>query len=417
MGNTRSSFFNELMRILDNAAGERDTTYGPFSFLWDNSYVKKAVVSSFETSTSITGLKMFLARNVLKLYTENEKRKDDSSENKAGGDITLGQLTAVVNGTATNHKYRMDYTILDDCIDAEKNKKAVLEKMHAPIDEAGMVSYIKESNILFPYIFMDRLREEVWFWLREFFKLCDQKTCSECSKKSMVYFRFIQAVALYEIFYIELVQEPAAEYMERWGKIADKLLKNMEAINGLANGLEEAEIKQQIDRLLATEKLFGEIGNMFTENPEKESPNDYTYKAGIFQLLVIEFSISLHAMCDLLMIFEAMHVCDPKMRGMRHLSLEIHGRLDEIFDKELATLEKSNVKRYKRYRQVNIKLEEIQKNQFPEHEDLDIAATIYTFMEELCKPVGQWNRNVLRGLEVLLAYPVYRGSDIFGKEE
>ncbi len=41
MKDAGSTFFNALMRILDNAEGTRDTTYGPFSFLWDNSYVKR----------------------------------------------------------------------------------------------------------------------------------------------------------------------------------------------------------------------------------------------------------------------------------------------------------------------------------------------------------------------------------------
>ena len=413
MKDARSSFFNALMRILDNAEGTRDTTYGPFSFLWDNSYVKKAVVSSFETSTSITGLKMFLAKNVLKMYTERNKRKED----KKGGDITLSQLMAIVNGTAKDHKYYIDYTILDDCIDIEKNKKAMLEKMHAPIDDADMIKFVQDSNMWFPYIFVDRLRDEVWFWLREFFKLCDQKTCSNCVNKSLVYFKFIQAVALYEIFYIELVQEYAAEYVEQVLSFPKSALQKMESINWLVEGLEKDERNQQMEKVLQTQELLEEIKDIFGEDTEEESMEMCIHKLLVFQLLDIEFAVSLLAMCDLLMIFEAMHVCDPSMRGMEHLSFEIGKRLDKIFEKELATLENSNAKRYKRYREVNLKLEEMQKNQFPSQEDLDIATTIYAFMEELCKPVGMRDRDLFRGYEMLLAYPVYRGADSFGKKE
>ncbi|MBQ7776608.1 MAG: hypothetical protein IJ379_11880 [Lachnospiraceae bacterium] len=408
MQEKRSSFFNVMMRVLDNAEGARDTTYGPFSFLWDNSYVKKAVVSSFETNTSITGLKMFLAKNVLKMYTDRNRGKEE----KKGGDISLSQLTAIVNETATAHKYYIDYTILDDCIDIEKNKKAMLEKMHAPIDGADMIKYIEESNTWFPYIFMDRLRDEVWHWLREFFKLCDQKTCSNCVNKSLVYFKFIQAVALYEIFYIELVQEYAAEYTEQ----VLNILQRLGSVNRLADGLEKDDLNQKMGKLSQIKGILEEIQDIFNEDKE-EFPEKRIYKASVFQLLVIEFAISLHAMCDLLMIFEAMHVCEPSMRGMTHLSLEIGKRLDKVFEKELATLENSNAKRYKRYREVNLKLEEMQKNQFPYQENLDIATTIYCFMEELCKPVGMRNRKLLRGYEVLLAYPVYRGADSFGKKE
>jgi len=408
MQEARSKFFNRMMEILDNAETKGGTTGGAFGFLWDNSYVKRVVASSFKsTHTNITGMKMFLARNVLEMYPEKGNTK--------GGGMTFKQLKEIVDGTAKGHKYRMDYTIMDDCIDIEKNKKALLEGLHAPIEDSDMIKYIEECNVWFPYIFMDKLRNEVWFWLREFSRLCDQKICSECLKKSEIYFRFIQAVALYEIFYIELVQECAAEYMEKINTLVKKMQENLETFNGLAVELKNAEPEQVIESSFLGEEMLANLQELIEEGTEKENAEESIYKAGVFQLLVIEFAISLHAMCDLLMIFEAVQVWDPRMKGIERLSQDIHDDLANIYDKELTILETSNEKRYKRHREANIYLEKLQKNQFPNCEDLDIATEIITFLEELCKPVREQNKEILRGCEVLLAYPVYRGEEMFGR--
>jgi len=119
-------------------------------------------------------------------------------------------------------------------------------------------------------------------------------------------------------------------------------------------------------------------------------------------------------MCYLLMIFEAMQVCNYEMKGLKHLSLEIEKKLSYIYDRELAMLIKSNRKRATRYRAVNKRIEQLLEYQFPKYEEYDVADVIYTFMVELCKPRGQQNQKILRGLEVMLGYPIYyerKGSD------
>ncbi len=408
MQEARSKFFNRIMEILDNAETKEGSTGGAFGFLWDNSYVKRVVVSSFKsTHTNIAGLKMFLARNILKMYPERRTTKS--------GGMTFKQLKEIVDGTAKGHKYQLDYSVMDDCIDMEKNKKAMLEGMHAPIEDADILKYIEGCNVWFPYFFMDKLRNEVWFWLGEFSRLCDQKICSECLKKSEVYFQFIQAVALYEIFYIELVQECAADYTEQVNELTKKLQENQETFNRLTVEIKNAAPEQRIESIFLGEEIFAKLQELIEEGEEKESSEKSIYKAGVFQLLVIEFAISLHAMCDLLMIFEAVYAGETKMRGIERLGEEIGDKLLDIYGKELSILETANAKRYKRHRDANIYLEKMQKNQFPECENLDIADTVYTFLNELGKPLRQWNRNLLRGLEVLLAYPVYKGETVFGR--
>ena len=109
-------------------------------------------------------------------------------------------------------------------------------------------------------------------------------------------------------------------------------------------------------------------------------------------MLVIEFAISLHAMCDLLMIFEAVQVWDPKMRGIKHLSKEIHENLANIYEKELYVLETANKKRYKRHREANIYLERLQKNRFPGCEDWNVEDEVNKFLEELDRHI-EWYRS------------------------
>jgi len=392
----RQVYFNMLMSILDEAEGSRDTTYGPFSFLWENSYVRNAVVSSFDTTTSITGLKMFLAMNVLEMHASGNSSR-----------ISFEQLRALLQETSSK-KYSINYTVFDKCMDVEKNKEAIRAKLYTPeIAEKAQDSleYLEKTDELFPYFFMDKLRNTVWSKLRDFFKLCEQSVCSECSKKNMVYFQFIQAVALYEIFYIRLVQEKAVDYLNEEKGFVDEVIEVVDKINVVNNSE-----KKQFAELIY--EIQGTVRDLEARMNDKVQENHY--KIEVYQLMLIEFGISFEAMCYLLMIFEAMQVCNYEMKGLKHLSLEIEKKLSYIYDRELAMLIKSNRKRATRYRAVNKRIEQLLEYQFPKYEEYDVADVIYTFMVELCKPRGQQNQKILRGLEVMLGYPIYyerKGSD------
>ena len=393
--NKRIIFWNHLMEIMDKAEVKRDSTYGPFSFLWENSYVRKAVVSSQQARTDMDGLKLFLAVSVLEMHEKNNKSR-----------ITLKQLNSIIEGNASNHLYGLNYSILDECMDIEKNKIAMLERMHASVENEETIEHIKETEVLLPYIFMEKLRDQVWYRLREFFKLCNQETCSECPQKSKAYFKFLQAVALYEIFYIELVQEPAVLYMEQVVSLVMKIKERVEGVAAEGEILKD-NTAEQLERNIPvikriTESLYGII-----EDDSIKTVN----KVGIFQLLVVEFCISLNAMCYLLMVFESMHVCEENMKGIRHISLAIRDKLNDIYEKDLYTLVSANNKRFHRYREVNENLEKLIKNQYPACQNNDTADIIYSFMEELCKPVKKQNKNLLRGFEVLLGYPIYMDED------
>lgn len=391
----RQVFFEKLMNIIEEAEGKRDTIYGPFSFLWENSYVRDAVVSSFPTTTSITGLKMHLATNVLKMHAEGNQSR-----------ISYEQLKTLVQGSSSK-KYSINYAQLDECMDVAKNKEAIRQNLYTGelLDKSQeSLKYLERSEELFPYLFMDKLRSSVWSNLRNFFKLCEQSVCSECSKKTMVYFRFIQEVALYEIFYTRLIQDQAAEYMEdmiAFSQEQEAEISKMAEQIKLLNGDHTDQLQEALCKLQKTAKNLSEG---LDENILKKF-----YQIEVYQLMLIEFGISLNAMCYLLMLFEAIQVCTYQMRGISHLSLEIANKLSDIYDKDLVVLEEFNHKRVSRYKAVNKRIEELLAHQYPKCETYDAATVIDTFMEELCLPkaIGESRKNVFRGLEVMLGYPIY----------
>lgn len=391
----RQVFFEELMDILEEAEGKRDTTYGPFSFLWEKSYVRDAVVSSFPTTTSITGLKMHLAMNILKMHAEGNQSR-----------ISYEQLRGLIQGNSSK-KYSINYTELDECMDIAKNKEAIRNNLYTGelLDKAqDSLEYLEKSEELFPYLLLDKLRNAVWSDLRNFFKLCEQNVCSECSKKTMVYFRFIQEVALYEIFYNRLIREKTAGYMEKEITFAEKTTAEISKMEEQVKKLSGSQADQLKESVLELQKNAKSISE---ELDEKVLENYYLIE--VYQLMLIEFGISLNAMCYLLMLFEAIQVCTYQMKGIKHLSLEIADKLSDIYDRDLIVLEESNHKRVSRYKAVNKRIEELLAHQYPKYENYDVAAVIDTFMEELCrsKAIRESRKDVFRGLEVMLGYPIY----------
>lgn len=409
----RIDFFEKIMKILDEAKGVPNTEHGPFSFLWENSYVREAVVSSCKTKTSMKGLKLYLAMDVLEMHA-----KENASR------IAYDQLRELVQGISKK-KYGVNYTVLDQCMDIKKNKEAICEKLYSAFETEAAeksVEYIEKTDELFPYFFMDKLRSAAWSKLRDFFKLCEQNVCSECSKKSMVYFQFIQAVALYEIFYIRLIQEPAEDYMEKEIRMFSEAVEEIKELS-----IELNEDNTSLENVLTVQKAMQSFNDRWNEKGMEEFEHN-TYCIEVYQLLREEFGISLNAMCYLLMIFEAMQVCTYEMRGLKHLSLKIKENLWDIYDRDLEILIKANRKRLPRYKNVNKRIEELLKHRYTEYmkehkelfekgneKEFKEEDAIYTFMTELCKSKTEQNKDIFRGLEIILGYPIYHES--VGKNE
>ena len=388
--------FEYLMHVLDEAEGVRDTKQGSFSFLDEGYYVRQVVVSP-RIRTSIAGLKTFLVTEVLEIFVAKSKSKVSYRDIR---EQLLGDMSK---------KYSFYYDFLDDIFDVEKNKSAFLERCHLwPEEDGGSRKHIETGDTWLPYLLMERLREVVWKKLRKFFKLCGQEACSECEKKNEVYFQFIQAVALYEIFLAECIQEYGTDWIEK----SMALITEMETeINGIGKKSRNLSPQMKQEEVVALMKQVN-FGINALERAIEEKFHPMLAYVGAFQTMKAEFGFSYTAMCYLLMVFEAMNVCGVNMRGIEKTSLKIKDELGDKYEKDLAILHHYNKKREKRYKMVNVKLEELLK-EYGEAK-VDEAGTIYAFMVELCKPKWDRNAEALRELERKLGYPVYK--DLGGED-
>lgn len=388
--------FEYLMHVLDEAEGVRDTKQGAFSFLDEGYYVRQVVVSP-HIRTSIAGLKTFLVTEVLEIFEAKSKSK-----------VSYRDIQAQLSGDMSK-KYSFYYDFFDDVFDVEKNKSAFLQgcRLWQGEDEESR-KHVEAGDIWLPYLLMERLREVVWQKLRKFFKLCGQETCSECEKKNEVYFQFMQAVALYEIFLGKCIQEYGTDWIEKSMALIAEMEAEMEEIGKKSRNLSSRMKQEEAAAYMQQVHLW--ITALDREIEEKCKPG--LVYVGVFQTLKAEFGFSYTAMCYLLMVFEAMNVCGENVRGIEKTSLKIKDKLGDKYEKDLAILHHYNKKREKRYKMVNVKLEAL----LQEYGDtkLDEAGTIYAFMVELCKP--KWDRNIatLRELERKLGYPVYK--DLGGED-
>lgn len=390
----RRKNFEYLMHILDEAEGVRDSAQGAFSFLKEDSYVREVVVTP-NIKTSIAGLKTFLATEVLEIFRADNRSK-----------VSYKNIQDHLSGN-TSKKYSFFFDVLDEVFDIEKNKQAFLERCWILSEHDNIRYEIKNTDNWLPYLLIEKLRDVVWKKLRKFFKSCEQETCSECLKKNEMYFQFIQAVALYEIFLSVFIQEKGSAYIEESMELTNKMINELTVISNKNSSLEISSAKQSI---CIAQEILSEINAVSKEPMEKLSSSLLYIK--IYQILKADFGISYNAMCYLLMIFEAMNACTQNMRGIKKISLKILRELEKNYEKELYLLQNHNKKREKRYKQINKKLEDIMEKYAGE--EFDTSVVVVTFLEELCRPKDPKNINILRGLECKLGYPVYR--DLGGTE-
>lgn len=382
--------FEYLMNVLDEAEGERNTEIGAFSFLWENSYVREVVVTPSK-KTSIASLKTFLATEVLEIFGANSKSK-----------ISYKNIYAYLSGD-TSKKYSFSFQVLDEVFDIEKNKEMLLEDCLLLQKEGMLREETQKTDIWFPYLLMCRLRDTVWEKLRKFFRLCNKETCEDENKKNEVYFQFIQAVTLYEIFLIECIQEKGVAYIEQSMSQLVKIERTMENMKEKVDTVFDYIEEQKEEALLVAKSVY-EKATILEEVQVAEFLENAS--AGmVFQILNADLGISFLAMCHLLMVFEAMNVCSENMRGIKRISLKIMDELFDVYKKDFVILQIYNKNRISRYKKVNEKLKKILEEYGDE--TYKESAVIGHFIEELCKPVSKQNKVILRDLECKIARPIY----------
>lgn len=389
---TRYEFFCKLMKILDEAEGERNSSEGAFGFLKESFYVRNEVCSGLKTS--ITSLKVYLMTEVLQMYERRENAR-----------ITYNEIAAALEGKATK-KYAFYYDTLDACLDIEKNKEAVLQKCRIIKENERLRQYVEETDEWLPYLFMDRLRAEVWSELGEFFKLCNLETYSAGEGKSRTYFKFVQTMALYEIFYAVFI---AAEEEKPRIKVTERFLemeKSLEQAEASFLEVEKAMLKGDAENTKT--KLLQTID--FMKKLEVDETLQKQVACMVVHLILSEeFGISLNAMFYILTLLEAVTLSDIDMKGLKNLSRNFKEEIWEKYRKDLTISYHFNRKRAKCYREVSEWMEELSER-YCKYENMDYAVAVSELMEELCKPKNRQSRETLRELEVILGHPIYNWS-------
>lgn len=383
--------FEYLMNIVDAYEGERDTTFGALSFLWEESYVRESVVTPGE-KTSIAGLKTFLATEILEIYGASSKSK-----------ISYKNIYAYLKGDESK-KYRFSFQLLDDVFDKEKNKELLLEECKLLPQKVSLREVFPKTDIWVPYILMHRLRKVIWKKLRYYFQLCNEDADGKTEKKRDIYFQFIRAVALYEIFLVECIQEQGTLYIEQALAEHERITSKLEEMRKKKEELLEWEERKEEEQLALAESISQDVKRLKSEHVSNFL--EMSTITGVFQILNADFGISFCAMLFLLISFESMLAFRENMGEMKEFSVKMQEELQMLYNKNIEFMQNDNKNRTKRYKKINEKFEEIL-----EHYEVmsykEAGKVIALFMEELCKPVSRQSVDVLQELERKLAGPIY----------
>lgn len=408
----RYDFFQKLMKIIDEAKGEKNKALvGPFGFLKEEYFVHQAIVTcrtmnkgeckedgenrGILKKTSIAQLKTYLALEVLQIYPMKNRSR-----------VTYKDIEEQLAGKTTK-KYVFDYMILDECRDVKTNFELFLENMTK--EHKKFLVNIRDMQEWHPYVFMDRLRTVVWDKLGEFFKLCNCQICSECEKKEEAYFKFVQAVALYEIFYRKLISEVQQENNKKVFKILECIDESLQKAFDCAKAFEENKnIEEYVKALLRYKEdmqRYGEDMQNFVDLENSRRP------LSISLFLGYEFGVSLDAMFFLLVLLESIIVSRElvSIENLKKESLEFAEKLYNEYGKDLFVSYFYNTKRLRRYKEVNTCLNEYLQVLYAgiTCEKEAYIGAISAFMDELCKPRQRQDKELLKKAEWILAYPLY----------
>lgn len=400
----RYNFFQELMQTLDNAEGEtKSSCFGAFSYLKDKYYIRQIVCAShiaedrerednrgFAKKTGVPQLKNYLIKEVLQITGKSNK---DSK-------VTAALVEKALLKKAKK-KYKFCYDILDEC----------------------------SGN---SYEFMERLRTVVWDKLRAFFELCNCESCSECEKKMDAYFKFMQAAALYEIFYKKFMYD---DVIDNISEEIDKRKKSEQNLQEFERNL-QAFIQAENKTKESTENLSQKVQELAKEVQEiQENRNNILEDMIEYLFLICEFGRSLSAILFLVLFLENVMVSVSLENWKDCDSTKMIEGIEKKYEKYLCLSNACNDRMQNRYIEIKDCLEmyfkncknsydiledyakeicsfvekrsRLDKNKNKEDYIKDYVKVIYAFMEELCKPKKEQNPDILYSLEWKLGYPIF----------
>ena len=314
---------NYLGEIIDHYVTEdRSENQGPFHFLREDMVIR-ALSGTATGRASVTGLKTYLAKEILKI-------------NEGGSYVTYRNILENLSGVAKK-KYKTDTHDLEMCFDWEGNRETILqESENFRLPWKSFPEQLKGEKI--PWILLRLLQEDAEWHLLKIWELQDTYFDREDSVRLLQeeYMKVLHTMALQEIFYKEFLVLPAKRNLSNLAgqtdsvqKIADTLEKYAFAIQqAMGDDREAKEIRQLAEKVRDTEKELRDAvwdirKTMHMQNPDGIQPGEtgcpediqrLVQRQHLYMVLEIEQNLDLAVEFQILTMFEAMNI---KGRGCR----------------------------------------------------------------------------------------------------
>lgn len=367
---------------------------GVFSYLSDNLLVRKLAVSP-NVKSGLEGLQSFLATEILGIH-----------RNKASK-ISYQIIQRYLAGEDLKKKYRFKFDLLPRTLDMEANKEALLKdsdllkELREKKGPDYLQSGIEQCKEWLPFILIDEARKVLWTKANNYYSICTESFCDGCNKKKQVYYQFVQAAILFEILYLEFVQEPFHEHIKKAKELMHPVeedvtvfyseIKNILIEKSNAQGGEELNqyvVNHGLDVLDKVQELANEINII-----------------NLFSFLEAEFAKDICAMYNLLMVFETVNVHEDNRADMQR-AIQMEAEFNVKYGKCFEAFERTNEDKRVCYRRVNEHLEMVL-SQYAD-KDYNITGTVVGFLEQLRKKIEKKDAPHYDGFLCLLALPVYK---------
>lgn len=308
---------NYLGEVIDHYVTEDKTeNQGPFHFLKEDMVIR-ALSGTATGRANVTGLKTYLAKEILKI-------------NEGGSYVTYKNILENLRGEAKK-KYKTDTHDLEMCFDWEENRETILrESEKFLISSQNLLEELEVEKI--PWILLRLLQEDAERHLLEIWELQDVYFDREDAQERLPeeYMKALHAMALQEIFYKEILVLPAkrnlvslvrridsvqeiAETLEKYAD-AGEMEKNTgwkpEEIRQLAEEVRnmERKLRDAVKDVREIMKMQDPGGVQPGESKQPETIQRLVQRQHLYMILEIEQNLDLEAEFRILTMFGAMNI-------------------------------------------------------------------------------------------------------------
>ena len=288
--------------------------------------------------------------------------------------------------------YRFQFDVLQKTLDKEANKEAflsqskVLKEAYEKRGDDYLKKEIERCEEWSPFILLDEARQVLWTKLDRFYFVCTESFCEGCKKKRHRYYQFVQAAVLFEILYLEFIQEPLHEHVQKGNDLVKLVQGETADLDSTVKQLQNA--RGDIAVVEHFNQSISKYGQAIAEL-EKE-----INLVNLFSLLEAEFAGDLCAMYHLLMIMEAVNVHEDNSSSDMQRATQIEAEFTSKYEKCFEAFERTNEDKRACYRRVNEHMEMVLSKYADKN--YDVAKNVVNFLEELKKKEKRRKRLIMR---------------------